>query len=1106
MKEYDNSLRIDKDARSKIVRNIDTNYFVSASAGSGKTTSLVARMVSMVISGIDVSKICTITFTKAAANEFYSRFQKLLSEMCNPITNDSSRSAKELLSIYQDDNGELPLICRSRCFEALQNIDLCFMGTIDAFCNMIISEHPMEANVPASAKILEDEELNKFYYDEYKKIDSGYYNDIDPNLQNEFVEICSLQSQPKKSFACIMQDFMNHRNFNIIIEEFNLAFNNYITKEDRDYVISLAKYLVKNKEYIAKDTIDATNACEKFLTHKNIFKSNWANNTYNIKKYLDEIKKLHFDSNIEVSDVYSLDKIRNNINLQFSKDVKAKIDAIIYKIKYYVYLKSANFYKKCVPIIENELRKNGAFNFFDYLYYLSDMLERDSKKGGLLIKHIQNRHRYFLIDEFQDTDPLQSKIFFYLAANKIDPDWRKCIPNKGSLFIVGDDKQSIYHFKGADVLAFINIKNIFSNPDVGEVLLMTQNFRSTIYLKQWFNETFKEMFKNPTGTQCEFLPIPLKFNEDEEDIKPVVMEKGKYLTKVYKYASQKGEDPQIVSKMIKELVDNPKVLMPRPVDKKTGIRPKETLNYNDFMVITSNKTHMTEYINAFVENKIPFMIEGKTAFNNCKILCVLTAILYSFVYQDYPDNVYSSLSTDGLNYSKNRILKFRNGESDKELEEVYNILNELYMASKKYSVSVVFDLALSKLKLFRDVSSEYAEYIFFTLELLRSAENEGSIVTYQEGVDYLNTLVYGESGLERCIALTKGENRVHIANLHKVKGLEAPVVILASPSAKKHPNNAHIDRTNGNNDCYFIKVSEQTGEIKPNYLENPLYSSKGGLVDIESNYCDEEKKRLVYVAATRAQRILLVSYIEKTSYWKELIENISDEDEFSNSGLVGEEKEFTQDVVNADSLYEEAKDDLIDFTKEELNKKTYHIIKPSQVKVDNKINMKDTIVSTSTLSQTEAMTQGTMVHKLLESLVNSNNKYDIDELVDEINRDYPNEIPNIKDKLVAVARTMNSGGYIQENGYYQDIFKELKDASEVITELPFCYKENNNIIHGVMDLVYKKDNKWYIIDYKTNAEKTELDLHYKGQLDTYKKAFLDLTGEESEAFIYHIDL
>ena len=151
MAEYISSLEKDTLSRNRIVSEMAENFFVEAGAGSGKTTMLVSRMVAMVESGIDISRICAITFTKAAAGEFYDRFQKLLIERSDPsyVVSDPKRPG----SLKQPDD-----ITRERCAKALQNIDLCFMGTIDSFCSMVLSEHPSEAGIPSDAKIVSDEE------------------------------------------------------------------------------------------------------------------------------------------------------------------------------------------------------------------------------------------------------------------------------------------------------------------------------------------------------------------------------------------------------------------------------------------------------------------------------------------------------------------------------------------------------------------------------------------------------------------------------------------------------------------------------------------------------------------------------------------------------------------------------------------------------------------------------------------------------------------------------------------------------------------------------------------------------------------------------------
>ena len=123
------SMQIDEDSRYTIIKSLNKNLFVIAGAGSGKTSMLVSRMVAMVEAGIDVSKICAITFTKKAAAEFLERFQKKLKE----------RSEKP----YKEGNkypGDLPTPTdptAALCKQALKDIDLCFTGTIDSFCNIL---------------------------------------------------------------------------------------------------------------------------------------------------------------------------------------------------------------------------------------------------------------------------------------------------------------------------------------------------------------------------------------------------------------------------------------------------------------------------------------------------------------------------------------------------------------------------------------------------------------------------------------------------------------------------------------------------------------------------------------------------------------------------------------------------------------------------------------------------------------------------------------------------------------------------------------------------------------------------------------------------------
>lgn len=86
------------------------------------------------------------------------------------------------------------------------------------------------------------------------------------------------------------------------------------------------------------------------------------------------------------------------------------------KIQDYIFDISLDFIHDTVDVVSENLRAQGKLDFFDCLLYLRDLLKEDAKKDGALIKHIYERHSYFLIDEFQDTNPIQAEVFFYLAA------------------------------------------------------------------------------------------------------------------------------------------------------------------------------------------------------------------------------------------------------------------------------------------------------------------------------------------------------------------------------------------------------------------------------------------------------------------------------------------------------------------------------------------------------------------------------------------------------------------------------------------------------------------------------------------------------------------
>ena len=141
----------------------------------------------------------------------------------------------------------------------------------------------------------------------------------------------------------------------------------------------------------------------------------------------------------------------------------------------------------------------------------------------------------------------------------------------------------------------------------------------------------------------------------------------------------------------------------------------------------------------------------------------------------------------------------------------------------------------------------------------------------------------------------------------------------------------------------------------------------------------------------------------------------------------------------------------------------------------------------------------------MEIYVTSDMKYSKNDVVNEtLSRYGQSNNDAYRNMLNDVMDTMLSGGYVQTSGQKEDLLEILKKADEIYCELPFSYKEGDNIYNGSIDLFYKVGNKYYIVDYKTNYDGENLDQRYEAQLKAYQKAVKEIEGIDAETRIYHI--
>jgi len=1102
---------IDSESRYRIVHDLDHNLFVEASAGSGKTTSLVNRMVALVEKGVPVDKICTITFTKAAADEFYARFQKLLS----------------LRSVDVPDNSDKDLGVKTKesialCQKALSDIDLCFLGTIDSFTNMVAHEMPNEIGIPTDAAVVSAEEREALIKKEYEKILSSPTHPL-----NKYALIVKDNIYPPYvAFAEGIKLLLNTRDVKVIYDEQLINTDeSYFVKEKNDFLKMVKSFLYldivfggDNPKNIDKKRTAYLKEIEKQY-HQNKDK-NVIDKVSAFKRFITLIEKPPGDkltSEIEntklVSDgIYEQDKK----SYVLSESAKEVLEAFKIKIDNYLHAVLFHLLSHSVKEISEELKKENKYDFNDFLYDVSFAFRKSAMSDRELVDHIFERHSYFLLDENQDTNPVQTRLFFYLTGTKISGDWSKVEPKEGSLFIVGDPKQSIYCFRDADVRSYLKTKALFEKK--GELLLLTKNFRSNVRIKDWLNKAMDPLLNHgDKDNALSHQDIEIRLEERNSEIEGVLNEDDILFDGEYKYTISSKDEAESLANFIHTLVNDKKykIISKNPDKSSSKLFIYRSINYKDFLIVPRG-TAVNKYIQAFNKYHIPMVVEAGIPFANSSSLLVLSSLaellkcptdryLFMSVVTSplfgLSDGDITNMLYQGFNFDISDISNLTVTDSD--YLSVIKELNRLYVSTKGMSFSslLIYLLNDKELSLLTKVDPDFLEYTYFLIEKVREKEESGDLSGVGQFKDYLKSFMTSSTDENRVLRFKENIDRVKIANLHKVKGLQAPIVMLINPIKKEDKAMKYVDNSLDPRTLNVACFTRREDGIEKTIIETHRFSESEKQKWID--YDKAERDRIEYVGATRPESVLIVGRSEKVATneydpWEGLSSRIEEERRIS---LAVEKVDIDESRVSVDYINPDIN---INCNKESIK---YH--SPSDIVKDYKIAVRrdNEDVISEEVDRSEATLIGTMVHRLMECIITSKDGYsDNDLLIENIVNEYNGD--KYRDILSNVLNVIYHGGFLQKNSSLdKDILKTLLNAEEVYCEVPFSYRKDETVIYGIIDLIYKNDKGYHIIDYKTNKEDdvSILEKEYRSQLIDYKKA-LKADGIEADAHIYHIDV
>lgn len=377
-------------------------------------------------------------------------------------------------------------------------------------------------------------------------------------------------------------------------------------------------------------------------------------------------------------------------------------------------------------------------------------------------------------------------------------------------------------------------------------------------------------------------------------------------------------------------------------------------------------------------------------------------------------------------------------------------------------------------------------------------ENLATILNTSEGAitravkdleDYLQSLAEGDREHDAMPALGTPRSAVQVMNLHKAKGLEAPVVFLVDPSGGEyeHPVSVHIDRS-GKKSKGFLALHDPNQEFYPPELAVPAKWEQWEAT--EKKFQEAESNRLMYVATTRARDQLIVVHREShnnRNLWKRLGQAVNDlKAEFVPPANVTPRAENPVQIS----------DDEASHTEQQLGRRWAKALAPTYAVAGVKaISVgKKTVSAPGRQHGTE---WGTVIHTLLEAAMVDGHA-DLRELATSVLREQGFDDPD--DHLEAALETVRS---VMASPLWIRARKSSRCLVEAPFQLPTTLPSSDGtpvttILRGAIDLVFMEADQWVIADYKTDSVPRDqlpaLVDHYKGQVEQYAQAWETITG------------
>ncbi len=1110
------------DEQDAVLSSYNKNIVVSASAGSGKTSVMIRKIVDLINKGVHVKELLVLTYTNAAASEMK---QKLLNYMSQEAQNN-----KKLL-------------------DEIEDVSLADISTVDSFCQKIVKRFFYAIDIDPGFNIIQGSQQKQIQLkalkkalDIYKEKNSEtYFNLFDIYAKNRTDKNITNLVMKLYNYSCSILDYEEWKNKSLNLFKKEQA-GNILYKNFMQIINSI---YIKYKKFLEQSSkLDFKKYCEQL--NQNILQIELLKKSQNLGDLID------YAQTIELKSVPQKDN--RDVSLQPKiKQTKEYLSEILSEIRKYeskaIYLNSIKeceittktLFEICDLFINEYNKIKKQKNVYDY-----NDIERLTIKifqNEDILNTVKNAYKNIFIDEFQDANLVQEKIITSLK-------------NGNNLFFVGDLKQAIYGFRQSNSKIFERICKEFEKDDKtngnSQSLYLNCNFRTTSKILLFINDIFSVIMTEQTAglnykDKAKLIPKAKYQDEKTPCVELNILYKeedeNQKLPKVYSVLNQSGsqeiKDSLIEANFVAEKIT--KLLNEEIYDIK--LKKYRKAKYSDIAILFRTRASQNEFITALNKFNIPTQENSNKDLEQTYDVMVLINLLKiaSNFNDDYA--LASIMMSDFFGFDVDEMLEIRkaskykyfyesvknynkNDKIKQKIEKMLQILNN-------FNNILTFN-GISKALLFvvKEQNYEYklSNYLngYTRIKNVKDYINSFNNSNFNYSVsEYLNFLKQSTRE-QKVSSQIASQEVVTLTTMHASKGLEWPIVIIPNLNSNfnKAPNESEI------------ALNEELGVGVKYYDRNSRKKHESVFYDLvkyknrESEF--SEKIRLFYVALTRAKnKLILVAAKEKLNFFK-----YEDERQIKTSPsyldfIVNSLNEKDINKINCKqnfNIYDDKS-----YKCNLLNGKDY-----SQITQQNNVNIFNNNIEIAQITELQEYiqqqyfnneatkkAQKNSVSKIMQddvyaSLNTAPKNLDIGEHLSEIDK---NEIGSAYHKVLEEIDFKSSCGIIEIKNIIKKlekqqlfkkevlnvldvnlikeniaILKKLSGANTVLKEhsfimsLPYSevqqsFIDDKILIQGICDLIILSENNAILVDYKySSLSQSKLVEKYNKQILLYKKA------------------